>query len=225
MADENDTDALCGQLTDRIEQVLGFALCQNGSRLVEYQEAYSGLIDLTSDLNELHVSYRKAMYPGVLLDIHAHGIKSFSGILSHVFVVECLKALSENLGHSRALRGLTVELDVLSDCESRYKHEFLVHHTDSGFHGVTRVHDIGIFTTDTYLSRESTSFVDHRHTEQDVHQCGLTRAVFADKSMNLARTYVHVDPLQNGMTRVFLSDIDKFKNPVVQNVSPFIVCN
>ena len=98
-----------------------------------------------------------------------------------------------------------------------------MHHADTLVHGIQRRSDVHLFSVQTNLTLEATGAVNNRHTEQDVHQGGLTCTIFTQQGVDLARLYRKRNITQYGIIAVVLRDLFHFQNEFVLHVSPFLL--
>ena len=72
-----------------------------------------------------------------------------------------------------------------------------MHHADAGFQCLKGRIKGDFFTIDEDVAAVAAGFPDDIHTEQDLHQRGFTRAVFACQAQNLAGLQSEVDVRQD----------------------------
>ena len=63
-----------------------------------------------------------------------------------------------------------------------------MHHADALVHGIEGRLDIHLFTVQQHFALKAAGIVDHRHTEQRVHQGGLAGTVLTEKGVDFARS-------------------------------------
>ena len=61
------------KFADGIQKTIRLRLCQNCCRLIKYQNPDTGFIQLTGNLNKLHISYGKACYLHVIFNLKSNG--------------------------------------------------------------------------------------------------------------------------------------------------------
>ena len=97
VAYEYDAYALRRQAADSGKKIRGLGLRKHCRRLVKYEIAYAGLIDLAGYLDELHMAYGQAVNHRILLNVHPHGIQSLAGVRIHLVHFQFLQTLAKYL--------------------------------------------------------------------------------------------------------------------------------
>ena len=207
MGDENNGDALGGNVTHGCQEAVCLALGQNGGGLIEDQQLDAGLVDLTGDLHELHVTDGHAGDLLVLAQVQADGVQGLPGVGCHGFLVQLLQGGAEDGAGHGGLGDLTAQLDIFGDGESGDEHEFLVDHANAQLHGLVGRVDGDGFAVELNGALESAGGVDDGHAEQNVHQRGLASAVFAHEGVDLTGSDLELDALEDLGTEVVLGDV------------------
>ena len=165
MADKDNADSGISQTTDRLQQILSLCIRQYRGGLIKYQNLNSFLIDLTSDLDKLHMTNRQASYLGVSFDIHIQRLQCFLCIRIHLLIIQSLQTLTQYAAYHVGLRDLPVQLNILGNSKAGNQHEFLMHHSDTCKHGIVGRFDVHLFAFDFNRTIETTGLVDNGHTE------------------------------------------------------------
>ena len=84
-----------------------------------------------------------------------------------------------------------------------------MYHTDAFFHGIMGRHYMCILAVYLDGAFKTARFVNDGHSEEDVHQRGLTGAVFTYKGMDLAGANVHIYSFKDLIAAVRLSHVYK----------------
>ena len=98
----------------------------------------------------------------------------------------------------KAGRGLfyifPVQLNVFSNIITIDKHEFLMHHADSIFHGLYGRLNIDFLPVYENAALKTSSLLDRGHTKEDIHNGGFSGSIFTDQCHNLTRLdfYAHI---------------------------------
>ena len=103
-----------------------------------------------------------------------------------------------------------VKLNVLRNGKTGQEHKFLVHHANSLYHGVVRRGDLGVFSIKKHRSLKAAGAVDDGHAKKNVHERGLTGAVFTQQRVYFAGTHGQGDIVQNGVFAIALGDVFHF---------------
>ena len=197
MGDEDNSDATGRHAPDGVQQSSGLLLRQNGGGLVQDQQLELVLAQLTGDLGELLMTNGHIADDHVLVDLHAHFVNGLCGLGLHFFIIERIQPGAEHLGNDVLLLGLTIEQNVFRGSKARDQRELLMHHADTGLQCVKGRIKGDFFTIDEDVAAVAAGFPDDVHTEQDLHQRGFTRAVFACQAQDLTSLQGEVDVRQD----------------------------
>ena len=211
MGDENDCDAAGGNLLHNGNQLVCLRLRQNGGGLIEYQQLHAGFINFPGDFHELHIAYRQSPHQRILVQAHAYAVQRLPGVLAHGIKVQSLQILTQDSADGIGLGNFPVELNVLCNRKAGQEHEFLMHHANTHGHGVLRRKNIDLLPIQKDFSLKSTGAVNHRHTEQGIHQGGFACTVLAEKRVDLAGLYGKRHIAQNRVIAVLLADVLHFQ--------------
>ncbi|MDQ1215290.1 hypothetical protein QE411_000145 [Microbacterium arborescens] len=140
---------------------------------------------------------------GVGVDLEAETI----GHGAHV------RASGGEVEDTEALGVLVTEHDVLGDGEDRHEHEVLVHHADTGAHGVT-----GSAEVLDDVVEEDVALVGLIEAVEDVHEGRLAGAVLPEESVDLARPDDEVDVIVGDQGAEALGDAPEFELHVGQSM-------
>ena len=183
VGDEDDGDALGGQVAQGLDQDLGLGLGEHRGGLVQHQDAGPLPVDLPGDLGELLVSHRHLRDQGVRVQVDPQLGDGGRGPPSHVRPVQDAHALAEHVVEEGGAHGFPVQHDVLGGGEPRDEAELLVGHADAGVQGVEGAIEVHLLAVDADLAVVSAGFPDHVHPEQDAHEGGLPCPVLPDQPM------------------------------------------
>ena len=99
-----------------------------------------------------------------------------------------------------------------------------MYHTDPDLHGLQRRIDFYRFSLPEDLPLESSAALDHRHSEQNIHQRGFSCTVFSQKRMDLMRLHGELHILQYRVFPVLFRDMLHFQQICThKRFSSFIV--
>ena len=127
------------------------------------------------------------------VDLHAHLLDGRGGPPVHLLVVQGVEPLAEDLGDHILFLGLPIEEDILCGGEAGNQGELLVDHADAGLQRVEGGVEHRLLPVDDDVALIAAGLPDNVHTEEDFHQCGLTRAVLAAEAQNLAGLQGEID--------------------------------
>ena len=177
VGDEDYGDLLGGHGPDGIQQSLGLLLRENGGGLVQNQQLELILAQLTGNLCKLLVAHGHTADDHFRVDLHAHLLDGRGGPPVHLLVVQGVEPLAEDLGDHILFLGLPIEEDILCGGEAGNQGELLVDHADAGLQRVEGGVEHRLLPVDDDVALIAAGLPDNVHTEEDFHQCGLTRAV------------------------------------------------
>ena len=193
MGDEDHGDALSGHAPDGVQKGLGLLLGEHGGGLVQNQQLQLVLAQLPGDLGELLVAHRHTADDHFGVDLHAHLLDGLGGAAVHLLVVQGVEPLAEDLGDHVSLLGLPVEEDILRGGEAGDQGELLVDHADARLQRVKGGVEHRLLAVEEDVALIAAGLPDHIHAEEDLHQCGLARAVLAAQAQDLALAQGKVD--------------------------------
>ncbi len=221
VGDEEDGDAGIRKHLHGLQQGIRFALRQHCRGLVEHQQLDTGLVDFPGDFHELLIADRQLRNDGFLVQVQAQTVQGLSGICPHTVHIEGFQLLTHEPAHNIVPGDFSIQFDILCHIEARDQHELLVHHPDAQFHGLFRGRDGNLLPVQPDLALKTARCVNHRHTEQDIHQGGLAGTVLAQQRVNLAPLHLQVDPFENPVAGVFLDDVLHLKHVLAHMHPPF----
>ena len=178
VADEDDALAFGHQLAHDGKQALHLDIRQGGGRLVQDQQL-SAVVQRLQDLGAL---------------LLAHGDLRDQAIQLHVQTVlggQLLDLLAASSPvDKQALGMLVAQNDVVKHRHGLHQHEVLVHHADAQLHRLT-----GRLDTNLLALQKDLTLGGLIQADQNIHQRGLTRAVFAQQRQHLAPVHGQADIL------------------------------
>ena len=169
VGDEHDRCALILQLPHDLHELIGFLRREHRRGLVENKNLGAARKRL-DDLDSLLRTDGEIFDLCVRVDVEAEALGDFAHLRA------CLVEVEEG-----ALRRLVAERHVFRNGEDRDEHEVLVHHADTGGHSISGAREMHGLIIDKNLAA-----VGLIEPVQNVHEGGLTRAVFAEERMNFA---------------------------------------
>ena len=170
MGDVNDGNALFTQSVDDTEQALGLALGQSGGGLVHDQDLgvrHQGL----ADLDHLLLADGQFTHNSIHGDADAHAVHDLLGLLAHGLAVDNAQALGDLLAHEEVFLHGQVKQGV----------DLLVDEDDARLLCL-----LGIFIAHFLAVHQHGTGITGVHAGEDLHQRGLTGAVFAHEGVNFA---------------------------------------
>ena len=210
--DKDDGDAARGDILHHLEELRRLALGQHGGRLVKHEQLHAPLVNLAGDFHKLHIADRQTGHEGIFVNRHAHVIQRPARVGGHRLHIQRFKVFAEHAGNHARPADFAVELDVFGDGEARQQHELLMHHADALGHRVMRRGNGRLLAVEIDFAAEAACFVDDGHAEEHIHQRALSRAVFAQQRVNLARLDLERYAGEHGVFVVLFGDIPHFKD-------------
>ena len=119
----------------------------------------------------------------------------------------CLEPVSEHFHEEVVFRGFAVQEDVLGGSEPGDEREFLVDVTDAGFECIEGVGKVHFFAFQEDFPFEAARLADDRHSEKDVHEGALARAVLSDQTEDLSFLEGERHVSQDAVSEIFLADV------------------
>ena len=165
VGDVDDTNAGSLQLADESKQVVNLCIGQNRRRLVQNQDL--GIIkgERLSDLNHLLLCNRQGSDFGLGVDSQVETVQQF-----------LRTAVLLSLVQEQTLGRLTADEDIVCNGQMLHQIQLLVHDANTSVLCVLGSMDFDLLTE--ILNGTAVLGVD---TGQNLHQCGLTGAVFTDQ--------------------------------------------
>ena len=204
MGDVDDTNAGSLQLTDKGKQIVDLGICQNRGGLVQNQDL--GVIkgERLSDLNHLLLSNRQ----GSDLSLGVDGqVEAVQQLLSTAVLI--------SLVQEQSLGGLAADEDIVCNSQMLHQVQFLVHDTNTSVLCVLGSIDFDLLTEK--LNGTAVLGVD---TGQNLHQCGLAGAVFADQAHDFTAADLKLSIVQRVNTgEVFLNALHLQNNFAHSNIT------
>ena len=190
MGDEQNGFAFTGKLLHGCHQLVDLLRSQNGGRLVKNQD----LIVTVEHLQDLHTLLHTngdVLDPGIQIHLQTITLRNGLHLLARFL-----------LGQDTHLGGLRTQDDVVQNRKYVDQLEMLMDHADAQGRGV-----IGVIDLD-----DLAVFLDHTcfrliQAEQNAHQRGFSRTVFAQQRMDLATAQLKRNVVICNDTRKFLGNI------------------
>ncbi len=198
VGDQHQTDALLTQVSDDLQQLVGFGAGQCRGRLVQ-NEHLGVQVDGTGDLHQLPLPDAQFAHGGGRIDVQTHPLEQADRLPSNPGPVNESEAT-----------WLASQKQVLRHGQLRNHGEFLVDHRDAEFASPLRGGQPDRATVDSYRA-----CVRRVHPGEDFHQRGFTCAVLADQHVHLAGSDSEVDSIQRERVGEALGD-----SLGLQNFSP-----
>jgi len=221
VGDEDDGNALFGQVAQCLQEHLGLGLGEHRGGLVQHQDARLLPVDLARDLGELLVADRHLGHQHVGIQRDAQLGDGALRALLHVGPVEGAHAVAEHLVHEARPHGFPVQQDVLGGREAGYEAELLVHHADAGVERVEGALELHLFAVDADPAGVPAGLGDDRHAEEDAHQRGLAGAVLANQAEDFPRLEVETDVTEHRVAEeIFRNLVEREQLRVLRHGHP-----
>ena len=190
VGDVDDANAVGLQLADEGEQVVNLRICQNRGGLVQNQDLGIVVRERLGDLNHLLLGNRQ-------------GSDLCLGINGQMEAVQQLLGSAVLLGlvQENTLGGLASDVNIIRNGQVLHQVQFLMYDTDASVLCVLGAIDFDLLTEE--FNGTAVLGVD---TGQNLHQCGLTGAVFADQCHDFTAAHFELCVIQRVNTgEVFLN--------------------
>lgn len=201
----DDEDGLAALLepAQHLEQVRDLLRREHGRGLVQDEDLRLAVEGL-EDLHALLGAHGEVLHLFPRVDVQAVFLGQGLHVRDGLFEVKAASLLR-----------LVAEDHVLGHGHGLNEHEVLVHHGDAQLDGLERVFDLDGFALHADLAAGG-----RVHAIEDVHQCGLARAVFAEQRMDFAALDQQVDVAVRQHVLKLLGDAAHFNS--VHCLSPFL---
>ena len=207
VGDKDNRDPPVCDLPHNGQQPLRFAFREHGGGLVEHQQLDAGFIDLPGDLHKLHITDGQPRHLDVFADVHADIVQGLAGVRRHPLHIQGLQVLAKDPAHDGRMADLPAHLDVFRNGKTRDEHKFLMHHADAKVHRVLGRIDDGWLAVDFHRTLKPARAMDDGHAEQDIHQGGFPRAVFAHQRVDLPCFHFQIDVFEDPVAIIFFGNI------------------
>ena len=190
MGDDDDGLAIVGQAVHDLNEFIDLLRSQHSGGLVQDQDLRTAVQSL-EDLHTLLHAHRNILDLGIGID----GQAIFFRKLQYILPGGCLinDAAKPCFFHT--------EHDILCNCERFHQHEVLMHHADSQLDGCIGILDNRFLTVDPDLA-----FIRLIQSVQDIHQCGFTGAVLAQKCVDASLFHAELHAVQCAEGAKILAD-------------------
>ena len=190
MGDVDDTNAGFLQPVDEGKQIIDLGICQNRGGLVQNQDLGVVIRERLSDLNHLLLRNRQGSDLCLGVDGQVEAVQQLLGTTVLVSLVQ-----EESLG------GLTADEDIVCNGQVLHQVQLLVNNANAFVLCILGSIDFDLLTE--IFNGTAVLGVD---TGQNLHQCGLTGAVFADQTHDFTAADLKLSIIQRVNTgEVFLN--------------------
>ena len=204
MGDVDDTNAGFLQLVNEGKQIVDLSIGQNRGGLVQNQDLGIIIRERLSDLNHLLLCNRQGSDLGLGVDSQVEAVQQLLGT-----------AVLFSLIQEKSLGGLTADEDIVCNSQVLHQVQLLVNNTNTSVLCVLGSIDFDLLAE--ILNGTAVLGVD---TGQNLHQCGLTGAVFADQAHDFTAADLKLSIIQRVNTgEVFLNALHLQNNFAHSNIT------
>ena len=176
MTDEDNTLAFASELVHDGEQALNLDVSQRSGRLVQNQQ-FCTVVQCLQDFHALLCANGNVSDLGIQLNVQAITLGQLHNLLPACSPVD-----------EDALGVLVTQNDVIKNSGCFNQHEVLMHHANAKLNRLAGRLDLNFLAI-----QENLTLGGLIKTDQDVHQRGLTSAVFTQQRQNFAAIDSQID--------------------------------
>ena len=197
VGDVDDRLSLIAQMTNRLEEDVGFDLGQGACRFVHYDEPrVQG--ERSGDLHHLLLTDAQPS--------DEHG--GIEGLTHRRQILSRLRHESRPINQAEPIERLSAQEEILADGEAGQEVQFLVDHGYPSVDGLPRAGEMNFVA----IEPDGSTGVGIVDAGDDSHERGLARAIFADKPHDLAGPNGEIDVGQHMNATEGLADAAQFED-------------